>query len=172
MFNNNVFKSAVFIVATMLCAGSLQAKEVKIGFVDVAAVAAAIPQSQQVQETIRTEFSAKIAEVNKLETDINFNIEKLRRDGPTMSEKQQQDLTETVNKQRQQYEELARPLDEQIRQRQTEERNRVLGLIKAAIDVIAEREKFDVVLNANSAVYAKPEYDISEKVIQQVGKAN
>lgn len=172
MFNNNVFKSAVFIVATMLCAGSLQAKEVKMGFVDVAAVAAAIPQSQQVQETIRTEFSAKIAEVNKLETDINFNIEKLRRDGPTMSEKQQQDLTETVNKQRQKYEELARPLDEQIRQRQTEERNRVLGLIKAAIDVIAEREKFDVVLNANSAVYAKPEYDISEKVIQQVGKAN
>lgn len=172
MFNNNVFKSAVFIVATMLCAGSLQAKEVKMGFVDVAAVAAAIPQSQQVQETIRTEFSAKIAEVNKLETDINFNIEKLRRDGPTMSEKQQQDLTETVNKQRQKYEELARPLDEQIRQRQTEERNRVLGLIKAAIDVIAEREKFDVVLNATAAVYAKPEYDISEKVIQQVGKAN
>ncbi|MDP5034506.1 MAG: OmpH family outer membrane protein [Alishewanella sp.] len=148
-----------------------RAKEVKIGFVDVAAVAASIPQAAQVQETIKNEFAAKIAEVNKLETDINFNIEKLRRDGPTMSEKQQKDLTETVNNQRQQYETLARPLDEQIRQRQTEERNRILGLIKAAIDVVAARENFDVVLNATSAVYAKPEFDISEKVIQQVGKA-
>lgn len=172
MFNNNLFKSAVFVVATMLFAGNVQAKEMKIGFVDVGAVAASIPQSQQVQENIRTEFAAKIAEVNKLETDINFNIEKLRRDGPTMSEKQQQDLTATVNKQREQYENMARPLDEQIRQRQQEERNRILGLIKAAIDVVAEREKFDIVLNANSAVYSKPEYDLSEKVIQQVGKAN
>lgn len=172
MFNNNLFKSAVFVVATVLFAGVAQAKEVKIGFVDVAAVAASIPQAQQVQETIRTEFAAKIAEVNKLETDINFNIEKLRRDGPTMSEKQQQDLTATVNKQREQYENLARPLDEQIRQRQADERNRILGLIKSAIDVVAEREKFDIVLNANAAVFAKPEFDISEKVIQQVGKAN
>jgi len=172
MFNNNVFKSAVFVVATLFFAGVAQAKEVKIGFVDVSAVAASIPQSQQVQETIRAEFAAKIAEVNKLETDINFNIEKLRRDGPTMSEKQQQDLTASVNQQREQYENLARPLDEQIRQRQTEERNRILGMIKAAIDVVAEREKFDVVLNASAAVYAKPEYDLSEKVIEQVGKAN
>ena len=45
-------------------------------------------------------------------------------------------------------------------------------MIKAAIDVVAEREKFDVVLNANAAVYAKPEFDLSEKVIQQVSKAN
>ena len=43
MFNSNLFKSAVFVVATMLAAGSLQAKEVKIGFVDVQAVAASIP---------------------------------------------------------------------------------------------------------------------------------
>ena len=99
-------------------------------------------------------------------------MEKARRDGPTMSEKQQQELAEAINKQRQQYEELARPLDEQIRQRQNEERNRILGLIKTAIDAVAEREKFDVVLNANAAVYAKPEYDLSEKVIQQVSRAN
>ena len=109
MFKSNLIKSVVFVVATLLCAGSLQAKEVKVGFVDIQAVAASIPQSQQVQETIRTEFAAKIEEVNKLEKDINFNIEKLRRDGPTMSEKQQQDLTATVNKQREQYENLALP---------------------------------------------------------------
>lgn len=172
MFNNNLVKSAVFVIATMFFAGAVQAKEIKIAFVDVQTIAASIPQSQQVQETIRTEFAAKIAEVNKLENDIGFNIEKLRRDGPTMSEKQQQDLTATINSQREQYENLARPLDEQIRQRQAEERNRVLGLIKSAIDVVAEREKFDIVLNSNAAVFAKPQYDISEKVIQQVTKAN
>ena len=84
---------------------------------------------------------------------------------------QQEELKTALTTQRQQYEQLARPLDEEIRTRQAEERNKVLALIKTAIDVVAEREKFDLVLNSGAAVYAKPEYDISEAVITQVSKA-
>ncbi len=171
MLNTRLVKSALVLLAGLMMAGTVAAKEMKIGFVDVQAVAAKIPQSAAMQETIRSEFAQRIETVGKLEKDINFNIEKLRRDGPTMSEKQQEELKTTLNNQRQQYEQLARPLDEDIRNRQAEERNKVLALIKAAIDAVAEREKFDVVLNSGAAVYAKPEYDISEAVAAQVSKA-
>lgn len=170
MFNNKVVKSAVLVMAGILLAGTVAAKEMKIAFVDVQAVAAKIPQSAAMQESIKNEFAQRIEAVGKLEKDISFNIEKLRRDGPTMSEKQQEELKTTVTSQRQQYEQLARPLDEEIRSRQAEERNKVLALIKAAIDVVAEREKYDMVLNAGAAVYAKPEYDISDAVVAQVSK--
>ena len=171
MLNSKVVKCAFVLVAGMLLAGNAVAKEMKIAYVDVQAVAAKIPQSAALQETIRTEFAQRVEEVNKLEKDINFNIEKLRRDGPTMSTEQQDTLKNTLNSQRQQYEQLARPLDEEIRARQAEERNKILALIKTAIDVVAEREKFDLVLNAGAAVYAKPEYDISDAVAAQVSKA-
>ena len=171
MFNTRVVKSALVLLAGMMLAGTVAAKEMKIGFVDVQAVAAKIPQSAAMQETIKNEFAQRIETVGKLEKDINFNIEKLRRDGPTMSEKQQEELKATVTSQRQQYEQLARPLDEEIRNRQAEERNKILALIKTAIDVVAEREKFDLVLNSGAAVYAKPEFDISEAVATQVSKA-
>lgn len=170
MLNTRLVKSALVLLAGLMMAGTVAAKEMKIGFVDVQAVAAKIPQSAAMQETIRSEFAQRIETVGKLEKDINFNIEKLRRDGPTMSEKQQEELKTTLNNQRQQYEQLARPLDEEIRNRQAEERNKVLALIKTAIDAVAEREKFDVVLNSGAAVYAKPEYDISEAVAAQVSK--
>lgn len=171
MLNNKAVKSAALLFAGLLLAGNVMAKEMKIAFVDVQAVAAKIPQATAMQETIKNEFAQRIEAVGKLEKDINFNIEKLRRDGPTMSEAQQEELKAAVNNQRQQYEKLARPLDEEIRTRQAEERNKVLALIKAAIDVVAEREKFDMVLNSGAAVYAKPEYDISEAVVAQVSKA-
>ena len=171
MFNRKIVKSAVLLLAGLVLAGNVAAKEMKIAFVDVQAVAAQIPQSAAMQETIKNEFAQRIETVGKLEKDINFNIEKLRRDGPTMSEKQQDELKTALTSQRQQYEQLARPLDEEIRNRQAEERNKVLALIKAAIDVVAEREKFDMVLNSGAAVYAKPEYDISEAVIAQASKA-
>jgi outer membrane protein len=171
MLNIRVVKSALVLVAGLLMAGTVAAKEMKIAYVDIQAVAAKIPQSTVMQDNIKKEFGPRIEAVSKLEKDINFNIEKLRRDGPTMSEKQQDELKTTVNGQRQQYEQLARPLDEDLRARQAEERNKVLALIKAGIDVVAEREKFDLVLNANAAVYAKAEYDISEAVVAQVSKA-
>jgi len=171
MFNRKIVKSAVLLIAGLVLAGNVAAKEMKIAFVDVQAVAAQIPQSAAMQETIKNEFAQRIETVGKLEKDINFNIEKLRRDGPTMSEKQQEELKTALTTQRQQYEQLARPLDEEIRTRQAEERNKVLALIKAAIDVVAEREKFDMVLNSGAAVYAKPEYDISEAVVAQASKA-
>ena len=145
MFNRKIVKSAVLLIAGLVLAGNVAAKEMKIAFVDVQAVAAQIPQSAAMQETIKNEFAQRIETVGKLEKDINFNIEKLRRDGPTMSEKQQEELKTALTTQRQQYEQLARPLDEEIRTRQAEERNKVLALIKAAIDVVAEREKFDMV---------------------------
>jgi outer membrane protein len=171
MLNTHAVKSAMILVAGLLMAGTVAAKEMKIAYVDVQAVAAKIPQSAAMQETIKNEFAQRIETVGKLEKDITFNIEKLRRDGPTMSEKQQEELKATVTSQRQQYEQLARPLDEEIRTRQAEERNKVLALIKSAIDVVAEREKFDLVLNSGAAVYAKPEFDISEAVAAQVSKA-
>lgn len=171
MLNTRVVKSALVLMAGLMLAGNVAAKEMKIGFVDVQAVAAKIPQSAAMQETIKNEFAQRIEAVGKLEKDINFNIEKLRRDGPTMSEKQQEELKAAVTSQRQQYEQLARPLDEEIRNRQAEERNKVLSLIKTAIDAVAEREKFDMVLNSGAAVFAKPEYDISDAVAAQVGKA-
>lgn len=171
MFTKQILKSAAILLAGLMLAGAASAKEMKIGYVDVQAVAAQIPQTAAMQEKIKAEFADRIETVSKLEKDITFNIEKLRRDGPTMNEQQQEQLKATVNNQRQEYEKLARPLEEALRNRNAEERNKVLSLIKTAIDVVAEREKLDMVLNSNAAVYAKPEYDISEAVAAQVSKA-
>jgi outer membrane protein len=171
MLNTQVVKSAMLLVAGLMLAGTVAAKEMKIAYVDVQAVAAKIPQSAAIQEKIKTEFGQRIQDVQKLEKDINFNIEKLRRDGPTMSEKQQEELKKALTTQRQQYEEQGRSLQEELRTRQAEERNKVLALIKAAIDVVAERDKIDLILNSEAAVFAKPEYDISDAVATQVSKA-
>lgn len=171
MLKSQAVKCALVFAAGLLLAGNAAAKEMKIAFVDVQAVAAKIPQSAAMQEGIRKEFADRVEAVNKLEKDINFNIEKMRRDGPTMSAEQQEKLKSTLTSQRQQYEQLARPLDEEIRTRQAEERNKILGMIKTAIDVVAARDNFDLVLNSGAAVFAKPEYDISEAVAAQVSKA-
>lgn len=170
MFKSSLTKSAV-LLAGVLLTGTVAAKEMKVGFVDVQAIVAQLPQTAQVQETLKNEFSTKIAELQKLEKDLSFNIEKFKRDGATMSAQQKKDLEAEITKQQQQYEPMARALDEEYRTRQNEERNKLMALIKTAIDAIAAKEQYDVIYNAGAAVYAKPQYDISAAVVSQVSKA-
>ncbi len=167
----SAFSKTALLVAGVMMAGAVSAKEMKIGFVDVREVFSQLPQAAKLQETMKTEFGGKIAEVQKLEKDIAFNVEKFKRDGSTMSEDQKKKLQEDIGKQQQQYEQLARPLSEQIRARETEERNKLQALIKSAIDQIAAKDQYDLVLNSEAAVYAKPEYNISSAVVAQVSKA-
>ena len=165
------FTKTAVLLASVLMAGSVTAKEMKVGFVNVRAVFSQLPQATKVQESLKTEFGAKFAEMQKLESDLKFNIEKYKRDGSTMSEAQKKELQASIEKQQQQYEPMARSLEESYRQRQSEENNKLMGLVKTAIDAIAAKDQYDVILNAEAAVYAKPEYDISSAVVAQVSKA-
>jgi outer membrane protein len=165
------FTKAALLVASVLMTSAAAAKEMKIGYVDIQAVVQQLPQTAKIQEGIKADFGAKIEEIQKLEKDISFNIEKMKRDGATMNDAQKKQLQADITKQQQQYEQLARPLDEQMRTRQQEERNKLMGLIKTAIDQIAAKDQYDMILNAGAAVYAKPEYDISSAVVSQVSKA-
>ena len=113
----SAFSKTALLVAGVMMAGAVSAKEMKIGFVDVREVFSQLPQAAKLQETMKAEFGGKIAEIQKLEKDIAFNVEKFKRDGSTMNEDQKKKLQEEIGKQQQQYEQLARPLSEQIRQR-------------------------------------------------------
>ncbi|SEA93910.1 outer membrane protein [Alkalimonas amylolytica] len=169
----NLFvKTAATLVFGAFLLGATAAHAAKIAFVDVQAIASQLPQAQQIQETIMAEFGERIEAIGQLERDINFNVEKIRRDGPTMSEAEQQRLAETIQQQQIQYEQMARPLDEQMRQRQAEERNKLLAVIKNAIDKVAEQGNYDIVLNSGAAVYAKDSYDISAAVVRQIQSGN
>lgn len=171
MSKQRVAKTAVALLAGLMMAGTAAAKEMKIAVVDVQEVIAAVPQTAAIQNALKTEFEGRIAEVQKLEKDIAFNQEKLKRDGATMNDKQKTDLQAEMEKQMRSYEQLARPLDEDYRRRQGEERNKLMGLVKTAIDGVAAKGNYDIVLNSGAAVFVKPEFDISKAVTEQVSKA-
>ena len=84
MFKPSFTKTAV-LLASVLMAGSVTAKEMKVGVVNVRAVFSQIPQTAKIQEALKTEFGAKFAEMQKLENDLKFNIEKFKQDYPEIA---------------------------------------------------------------------------------------
>lgn len=167
---------AKHIVATAMLGSALVSTSVmaeqKIGVVDVQGVFQAMPQAAEISNNIQMEFKDQIEEVNQLQRDGQFFAERLQRDAATMSEQEKKELQQKILDVREQLAEKGQPLQQNIQRRSNEERNKLLGLIKQAIDAVAAKEGYDLVLNAGAVSFAKEEHDLSEKVLQQVDKTN
>ncbi|MUH71557.1 OmpH family outer membrane protein [Psychrosphaera haliotis] len=142
-----------------------------IAVVDVQKVVAQLPQMAAMQQQLQKEFAGAAEEVEKLKSDIQFSMEKFQRESMTMSQEQQEKLRTDIEQMQQSYQAKAQPLQENIRRRQGEERNKIMAIIKTAVDEVAAEKKIDVVLQAQSVAFVKPEKDISELVLEKASKA-
>lgn len=164
------------IIATAMLGSALVSTsamaEQKIGVVDVQGVFQSMPQAAEIQNSIQMEFKDRIEEVNQLQRDGQFYAERLQRDAATMSEQEKKDLQQKILNVREELSKKAQPLQQEVQQRRNEEQNKLLGLIKQAIDKVAADQGYDLVLTSNAVSFAKDQYDMSEQVLEQVNKTN
>jgi outer membrane protein len=168
---NKFIKSVVFTVAasSALLAASASAEQ-KLAVVDIQAVMQQLPQTAKMVEALKAEFQDDGAEIAKLEQDIKYNQEKKKRDSALMAKKDIEALDKEIMELYKAYQEKGKALQQKSQARQNEETNKLLGLVKQAIDNIAAKEKYDLILRAETATFVKPELDISNQVVEQVSK--
>lgn len=166
-FNKGILAAAV-LGTSMLSSAAMAAQ--KIGVVNVQGIFQSLPQAAVIQENIRNEFKDQIEEIGRMEKDIKYYMEKRERDAATMSDAERKELEEKLISLRDEYAGKTQPLQQQIQTRQGEERDKLLGLIKQAIDGIAEKENYDLVLNSNAVAYMAEANNLSQQVVDQVSK--
>jgi outer membrane protein len=159
------------LITTDMASSAVFAEQ-KIGAVNVQGIFQAMPQAASIQENIAAQFKDKTEEVSRLEKDIKYYLEKNQRDAATMSAKEKTELEGKIIALREEYTAKAQPLQQEIQARLKEEQNKLLGLIKQGIDAVAAKEKYDVILNANSVAFINPDNDISKSVLEQIAKIN
>lgn len=153
-----------------LCVSSAAFAQQKIGIVDVQGVFQALPQAVGIQQQITEEFRDQYAEVEKMQKDLAYYTEKLQRDAATMSATEKSDLEEQIIGLQQEYQTKGGALQQELQRRNAEERNKILAVIKSAVDVVAEKDKYDLILNANAIIFTKEGFDISEKIVEEASK--
>ncbi|MER2493012.1 OmpH family outer membrane protein [Catenovulum sediminis] len=143
----------------------------KIGVIDVQAVFQQLPQAAAIESSINAEFKDRIEEIQRLQTDIKYYMDKKQREAATLSEAQKQELDDKIRTLGAEYQEKAKPLDNDLRRRKAEEQNRLLSMIKQSVDKIGASEKYDLILQNTAVVYLGNESDnLSQKVVEAVSK--
>ena len=141
----------------------------KIGFVNTEKIFREAAPAVSAQKRIEKEFEKRDQELQRLAKQLQSMQENLEKNALTMSESEKRNKEREFNDLNREFQRKQREFREDLNQRRNEELAAVLERANKAIKVIAEAEKFDVILQ--EAVYAAPRIDITEKVIKALADA-
>jgi outer membrane protein len=168
-----------FILGFSLQATSVQAQDMKIGFVEPRAVLERMPEMRAVEQRLQNFIERKRTELSERERDFQVEIENYQQKIGVISdaarEQEEQRLGQMQFELQQQQEQVRR----EIQQRQAELMEPLLEQIQDAIDSVAQQRGIDYVLNTTTStndviiLYVKEElrseYDITDAVMRHLG---
>lgn len=142
--------------------------EAKIGFVNTERVFRDSQLAVKAQKKLEKEFQNREQDIQKQIKQARDLQASLEKDGLTMSEtdrtKKQRDLASLSRD----IQNAQREFREDLNQRKNEEFGAVQDKARKAITEIAEKEKFDLILE--NVVYASPKVDITERVLKALDR--
>lgn len=158
---------SLVVLTASLTAQAAQAAQ-KIGYVNTAKVFQTVPQVQAVEQKLEKSSKDKRAELDKLKKQIDTKVEKLKRDAQLMSSNDVDNLRIDIQSMQAKLEVKGKSFQADINKMKQEEMQKINVKIQAAIDKVAKKDGYDIVLNGQALVYATPSADITDSVIKEL----
>ena len=169
---NKALQVASLALAMMASGYSAQAAaDTKIAVVSVPRIMQEIPQGKAIDAKLKSEFSSRISEMQRLESEGQSLAAKLKKDESFMSADERTKLQRRLAELQADFNLKGQALQEDQRRRMGQEQNKILNKVQEAIDGIAKAQGFDLIINGQSVVFGAEKLDISAQVIQQVSKS-
>ncbi|MCK6262597.1 OmpH family outer membrane protein [Vibrio sp. ZSDE26] len=140
----------------------------KVGYVNSAQIFQALPQREVVLQKMQEEFKDRAAELQAIQAQAQTKMEKLQRDGELMTAGEVDKLRVEISQLESNFQIKGKSLEKASARREAEEKQKLFKLIQDAVTKIAEKEGYDLIVEAQALQYAKPEFNISEKVIESL----
>jgi outer membrane protein len=146
-------------------AGAL-ADEIKIGVVDTERILAESAPAVRALKKIEKEFLPRDQEIKKLALQAKALQDLLENEGKTMPEVDRRTKERELATLNRELQRAQRQMREDLSLRQNDEVATLQLTASKAIQIIAEAEKYDLILPLRDLVYRSPRVDITEKVIK------
>ena len=161
----SIFKVVALFI--LLCSSAVTvAADFKVGVVDTERILRESVPAVNAEKRITKEFSGRDLDIKGLMKQAKDLQSLLEKEGVTLSDAAQRNNERELTTLNADVQRLQREFREDLNLRKNEELAIVLELANKAIQMIAETEKFDLILQ--EAVYRNPKIDITDKVIQHL----
>ncbi len=142
------------------------ADEIKIGVVDTERVLAESAPALRALRKIEKEFLPRDQELKKMASQAKTLQDLLEKEGSSIAEDERRNKERDLATLNREYQRAQRQMREDLSLRQNDEVATLQLTATKVIQVIAEAEKYDLILPLRDLVYRSPRIDITEKVIK------
>ena len=141
-----LFAAVLLAFATAGWSFNAHAQALSVGFTDHEIVLINMPQYQEVQQQLQTDFDANQQALEALYTDYQDKLERYQRQQSLLSEDRRQEREQELVQLQQQIQQEAQDQDQQLAARQAELMQPLLEQIQDAINEVADANGLDIVL--------------------------
>ncbi|MGP1928502.1 MAG: OmpH family outer membrane protein [Arsenophonus sp. NC-WZS1-MAG3] len=128
---------------------STNADAEKVAVINVGELFQNIAISKAVSKQLEKEFQGRDDKLQNMEKDLQAQAEKLQKNAANPNEKDLQ----AFEAKRTDFLKKAQQFEQDNQRRQQEERNKILQTIKIATKAVAEKERYDLVVDVNAILY-------------------
>lgn len=157
-------KLALFALALSTLGAAAFAQDSKIGYINTQRITTESAIAKAAQVKLEQEFSRRGKELGDLQASLKTFSEKFERDTPTMTESQRGSRQKEFAELNRDFQRKQREYQEDLNGRRNEELQQVLEKATKAVRVVADAEKYDLVIQ--EVVYSNTKHDITEKVLK------
>jgi outer membrane protein len=164
--------SAIFFSIFLLLPLSVSAETeiFKIGYVVVEKILKEAPQTAASNKKLEKEFKSRTDGLQKKAKAIQKQEKDFKKNSITMADVERQNAQKKIQNSKIEIQRIERELREDIDIRRREEIGKLQQKINEAIEEMAKRDKYDLILYQGVA-YASKEIDITDKLIKVLGKS-
>lgn len=145
-----------------------QAADLKIGFVSIAKILSSAPQAEAASKRLEKEFAPRQKGLVEAQKALRRLEEKLSKDGAVMSDSQRRNLENDIRNQARELKRTSDEFREDFNLRRNEELGKFQKQVLDVINSIAKEDGFDLVINDSATLYASPQVDATNKVLQRL----
>ncbi len=155
-----------FALIPLVASGIVHAESIKIGVVNTEKILRESQPALAAHKKIDQEFLPRDAEIKEMVEQAKVMQETLEKKGAAMNDADRRELERELANLSRSYQRAQRQMREDLTARQNEEYSVILDLIDKAVKRIAEKERFDLILQLQDSVYRSQRIDITDRVIE------
>lgn len=142
--------------------------DTKIGVVNPDRILRESDAAKTAQKKLAKEFASRQNSISVSAKQLKADVEKFQKEAGSLSPNERLTRERALADQERRLQRRERELREDLNRRRNEELQAILERSNKVIRTIAEREKYDLIVQ--EAVYVGPNVDITNKVIKAMGK--
>jgi outer membrane protein len=163
-------KKIVFLVA-LLFAFSVQAAEIKIGYVDLRKAVTESDQGKEAMKTLENISNAKRALIDEKAREIKAINEEIAKQESILTPDAIKEKRAKVERLMREYRQMMRESEEELQKNEAEFVQKIIIDLKKILQKIAEEEGYTAILNADAVLYMPEELDITDKLIKRFNES-